>query len=76
MLLECAVWCRCDLIEVESEQLLDLRGRLRRAEQIALHFRTAERAQQPPLRLGFDAFRRGRHVAGGSDVHDRLDDAG
>jgi hypothetical protein len=38
-----------------KEQPLELRGRLRRAEQEALHFRAAERAQQFLLRLRLDA---------------------
>src|ERR1700754_4294345 len=52
------------------------RSGLWRAEQIALHFRTPERAQQALLRFSLDAFSRGRHVAGRGNVDDRLHDAG
>ena len=59
-----------------EQQLLDVGCWLRRAEQIALHLRTTERAQHFALLLGLDAFGRRRHAARGGDIDDRLDDAG
>ena len=63
-------------LPIRKQQRPDIRRRLRRAEQIALHFRTAEFAQQVALLLGLDAFGGRRHVAIGGDVHHRLHDAG
>ena len=54
----------------------DVGGRFRRAEQIALHFRAAERTKQFQLLLRLDALRGRRHVAFGGDVHHCPHDAG
>src|SRR4029450_266426 len=48
--------CRVGSLPVCRQQRPDIGRRLRRAEQIALHFRTAEFAQQIALLLGLDAF--------------------
>jgi hypothetical protein len=61
---------------MREQQAPDLGRRLWCAEQVALHHRAAERAQQFLLLGGLDAFRRRRHVAFGGDVHHRLHDAG
>src|SRR6185312_16616856 len=51
------------------------RGRRhRRAEQITLHFRAAERAQRLRLLVRLDAFRGGGDLPRRGDVDDRLDD--
>src|SRR5215216_810501 len=49
---------RVGALPIRKQQRPDLRRRLRRAEQVALHFRTAELAQQIALLLGLDAFGR------------------
>src|SRR5207248_4207364 len=61
---------------MRHQQSPDLRSRYRRAEQKTLHLRAAELAQHLALPFLLDAFRRRRHVAGGGDVHDGLDDRG
>jgi hypothetical protein len=67
--------CGFVTLAVGAQQLRHLGGGLRRAEQIALHFRTAERAQPLPLCFGLDAFGRRRHAARRGDVDHRFDDA-
>ena len=57
---------------MRQQQPPHLGGRYRGAEQIALHLGAAEDVQQIPLLLGFDTFRRRRHVAGGRDAHHGL----
>src|SRR5882672_11884818 len=64
---------RCSFA-VRKEQSRQLRCRLCRTEQIALHFGTAESTKQLLLLLRFDAFRRCRHVAGRCDIYHRLND--
>src|SRR5260370_34124580 len=61
---------------MREAQPFDLGSRFWRTEQIALHFCAAERAKQFALRLRFNALRRRRYVACGSDIHYRLDNAG
>ena len=61
---------------VREAQLIDLRGRHRRTEQIALHFGAAERAQQFLLLSRLNTLRGRRHVAFRGDIHHRLHDAG
>src|SRR3954454_21955760 len=51
-------------------------GRARRAEQIALHLRTAERMDGRALLLGLDAFGGRNHVAVGGYRDHCLDDRG
>src|SRR5665213_2004919 len=68
-------WLSHCLVAARSQQSPDFGGRLRRAEQKALHFVAAERSQQVALRLGLDALCRGGDVACRSDVHHRFDDA-
>src|SRR3954451_8905923 len=61
---------------MQREQLQHLVGRLCGAEQIALHLRAPERAQQALLLLGLDAFGGGGHAARGRQIDDGLHDAG
>src|SRR3954451_21613284 len=61
---------------VREQQPPDICGRYRGAEQIALHFGTAEDVEQISLLLGLDTLRRRRHVAGSRDVHHGLGDGG
>src|SRR2546423_14479342 len=61
---------------MRHQQSPDLRSRYRRAEQKTLHLRAAELAQHLALPFLLDAFRRRRHVAGGGDFHDGLNDRG
>ena len=61
---------------MREEQLLDFDCRFCLAEQVALHFGTAQRAQQFHLLFCLNALSRGRHVACRGDIHHRLHDAG
>src|SRR4051794_29938803 len=51
---------RVGALPIRKQHRPDVRRRFRRAEQIALHFRAAEFAQQVALLLGLDAFGRRR----------------
>src|SRR5689334_5000115 len=64
------------LVARARHQPRDFRGGNRRAEQIALHLRAAELAQELALPFLLDAFGGRRHVAGFRNVDHGLDDRG
>ena len=62
-------------LAVREQQHPEHGGRPCRAEKIALHFGSAERAEQIPLLFRLHALRRRLDITRRGDVYDRLHDA-